>query len=515
MTKAATLILLSLSFTGGSIYAANADSAKVADKERTLAEQRHGLWRISRQAFNNPAVNQWRLASGLTSVGVAYDYRHDSAPVDPRLGDGGRSFSGGAETYTKYKNSTLWGHGSYRNGKNHNVKWNETADMDLIYPYVLADSVGGDMKYEEYSFSGGYAASSDRWAWGAEMSYIATLQYRDVDPRPRNITGKLDISAGAAYRIAGDYFAGLSLNFRKYKQTNDIDFKSEMGVDKVFHLTGLGTHYNRFAGTGLSTYYDGYRYGLTLDLYPSGGRGAFVSAALSRFTFDNILTEINKLPLTSAWHNAVSVQAGWLNRGTESQWGVSGLFSAYRRHGKENIFGDATSGVYPEIASLEMFADNSSTFSAQGEWGRRFSRNSSFALRLGGGWMRRTTAYIDPWRYTLINAATATAGADIDLALPGGWMIGGDCTVTARLPYSCRHDFTGTGTDNELRQLEQIEEWVYHLDSNRSMSSVINLSAAHPITGSYLLKVGATYSHDAYTASVKSQSVTANIAFIF
>lgn len=107
--------------------------------------------------------------------------------------------------------------------------------------------------------------------------------------------------------------------------------------------------------------------------------------------------------------------------------------------------------------------------------------------------MRRTTAYIDPWRYTLINAATATAGGDIDLALPGGWLIGGDCTVTARLPYSCRHDFTGTGTDNELRQLEQIEEWVYHLDSHRSISSVINLSAAHPITGSYLLKVGATY----------------------
>lgn len=32
--------------------------------------------------------------------------------------------------------------------------WNENADYDVIYPYVAADSVGGDMKFENYAFSG-------------------------------------------------------------------------------------------------------------------------------------------------------------------------------------------------------------------------------------------------------------------------------------------------------------------------------------------------------------------------
>jgi hypothetical protein len=37
--------------------------------------------------------------------------------------------------------------------------WNENADYDVIYPYVAADSIGGDMKFENYTFSGGYAKS--------------------------------------------------------------------------------------------------------------------------------------------------------------------------------------------------------------------------------------------------------------------------------------------------------------------------------------------------------------------
>ena len=32
--------------------------------------------------------------------------------------------------------------------------WNENADYDVIYPYVAADSVGGDMKFENYAFQG-------------------------------------------------------------------------------------------------------------------------------------------------------------------------------------------------------------------------------------------------------------------------------------------------------------------------------------------------------------------------
>ena len=86
------------------------------------------------------------------------------------------------------------------------------------------------------------------------------------------MTGLLAVSAGAGRRIAGSYFGALSLNYAKYKQTDDIDFVSQLGVEKIYHLTGLGNHYCRFAGVGAESYYNGNRYGLTANLYPSSGR---------------------------------------------------------------------------------------------------------------------------------------------------------------------------------------------------------------------------------------------------
>lgn len=35
-----------------------------------------------------------------------------------------------------------------------NLKWNETTDWELLYPYLLADLVGGDLSKEIYSFTG-------------------------------------------------------------------------------------------------------------------------------------------------------------------------------------------------------------------------------------------------------------------------------------------------------------------------------------------------------------------------
>ena len=48
----------------------------------------------------------------------------------------------------------------------------------------MGDSVGGDLRTEQYRFQGGYAGRAGRIVWGAEAAYRATLAYRQVDPRP-------------------------------------------------------------------------------------------------------------------------------------------------------------------------------------------------------------------------------------------------------------------------------------------------------------------------------------------
>lgn len=481
----------------------------------SVVVERHGLWRLASLPYANPAVMQWRMPFGLTSVAVSGDFRDDAGSVNPYQGGSEWLASAGAETYTKYRNTTLWGHGRYATGTRHDVRWNESSDYDIVYPYVLADSVGGDMHCERYSFSGGYAAEKDRLAWGVSMSYEATLEYRDVDPRPKNVVGRLDAALGMAYNFAGRYFAGVSANIRKYKQSNDIDFKSEMGVDKVFHMTGLGTHYRRFAGTGLSTYYDGYRYGLSADMYPSDGRGAFASCALSRFSFDNILSDLNKLPLATAWHKELQAEAGWFGKGKQLFWGSSAALRWYRRHGRENIFGDATANMYPQIASNEMFADNYCYVSAKAEIGLRREDAARISIKVNGGWQRQTTAYISPWRYTLTNMAEVGLMVAGDLVCCGKWLLGFSGAIDMKKPFACSSQFSGLGEDPDMRQAEQIELERYSLASNSAYEALASLSMARLIAKKYLLRLDGGWTHRSYCGQKKTDMLVVALSFNF
>ncbi len=394
----------------------------------TVAEERHGLWHMAELSYANPAINQWRLPSGYTEVSGSFSQRRDRNNPDPREGTGDRRLTIGAVTYTRHRSSTLWGDASYSNGKTLSVRWNETGDPDLLYPYLLADSIGGDLNREEYRFHGGYAAHSDRCAWGVEMSYRATLEYRSVDPRPRNVIGVLDITTGGMIHLWGQYFGGVELAWRKYKQDNEVTFKSEMGVDKIFHLTGLGHHYNRFAGTGLSTYYTGNRYLVGLNLYPADSRGLFAALHLSRFTFTNILSDLNKLPMASVRHDQLDAQAGWLS--PDHNTALSAEIALYRRHGSENQFGDAASSVYPVIGSNEMFADNAFTISATGRWGMRFGPVSRFHIELQPGWTHRTIAYVEPYTYKEISRFTLRGALSGILLVARHWMLDADVALT-------------------------------------------------------------------------------------
>ncbi len=504
MKRTAVLTILSLAAAG-----AHASD----DIQHAMAESRSGLWQIASLSFANPAVNQWRMDCGITEVGGTYNALTHKDNPDPREGDGAHELSFEASTYTKYRTSTLWGTASYVNGRTRNVVWNETSDSRLLYPYLMADSVGGDLSREQYSFSGGYADHRRRWAWGAEMSYVAGLHYRSIDPRPKNVTGCLDIAAGAMLRFAGNYYAGIAINARKYKQTNDIEFKSEMGVDKIFHLTGLANHYNRFAGTGLSAYYDGYRYGADLNIYPSDSRGFFAACRLSRFTFKNILSDLNKLPLASVWHNELQAQGGWMSGEGRMEGGASGAVCVYRRHGTENVFGDAASGIYPVIGSNEMYADNAVEASATARWGMRFGPVNRFHVSLTPGWMHRTTAYIEPYSYKVVNRYSLAGAVAGTLQIAGSWLIHADIRASFGRPYSCT--LSMAEPDGELRGLADAERGAYRLESARTATSGAALAASRTIGKRYAVSIAGSWDTTHYSGVTTLHNYNLKISFIF
>lgn len=326
--------------------------------------------------YANPALMQCRADSSLTSISVALRGISADGVVDPQRGAGFAGWLFNAETYTKYKSSTLWGSASYNHEKNFDVVWNETADIDIVYPYVTADSVGGAITGEVYSFQGGYADGHGRWKWGITADYKAGLYYRKVDPRPRNVSGLLHISAGAAFSVIHGYDAALAIDFRKYRQSSDIEFKSELGVEKIYHLTGLGTRYKRFDGLGTSSYYDGAEYGVSLTLFPSATAGAVASVDLSRFSFHKVLVDLNKLPLVDVRHDRLHASAGWRGHNGMNRWCLLADVDCYRRVGTENIFGSAAVSNYPKVGEIETYFDTRTLAGVHGLW--------QYMLRYGG-----------------------------------------------------------------------------------------------------------------------------------
>lgn len=496
-------ILLASTLLAGAAVALPPDSTIASRAARSI----HEPAALLTVAWENPAVNQWRRDYSISDIAARFALRDDSEPVDVQRGDREETWSFDARTYMKHRASTLWGRAFYDNGHVNHVVWNETSDLDVVAPYVLADAVGGRMNVERYSFMGGYASHNERWAWGGQLGYTAGLYYRDVDPRPRNVTASLTATAGGGYRVLPDAVLALSLNFEKYKQTNNVAFYSELGNEKLFHLTGLGNDYGRFAGTAYATYYKGYRWGTTLAFHPTGGRGLSVAATLSRFTLDNVLTTLNKLPMARVGHNELRAEAGWL----DSAFAVVARVEAARRVGTENIFGDATAGVYPQFTSLDNYHENRFAVGLQSAWMPRWNHWSA-ELRPALGYRHLNIIYAEPQAQRQLN--TLWGG----LAARAGWQrqrVHCALGIGAAFSHALSERFLLPRGKDELEGLYD----AIALNHTNAAANVVALTADCRVTvalnSRFALRATARYRRDAYHDGPTRQCVVTSLSLLF
>lgn len=461
--------------------------------------------RLVSLAWHNPAMRPLQRDFSLSNVTGSFYRSADSKPIDPQVGSKTTQWAFDAGTYMKYKNSTLWGAANYTNGKDRDVRWNETSEIWNVYPYVMADSTGGDLKTEQYSFSGGYAATSGRLAWGCSMGYTAGLYYRAVDPRPRNVTGNLEFAAGLTWQFTTDFYAGLMLGYTKYKQTNEVTFYSELGDKRMLHLTGLVNDYGRFAGDATSTYYNGNTWRLGIN---AGTRsGLKVSAEALRYKVTNVLTSLNKLPLAYATHNALNAEAAW----TASRWGVAAQLSISRRVGTENVFGDAASSVYPKIAEHNQYFENRVMASIRGMYCLDAGR-VDLRLMPAAGYNHRNEIYLDPQCRELIN--TAWGGMNVEAGIKAGRAL-----ITVCVGGTYYGNTSGvlslSGVKDEMRQLEQIMQQRHTYYATGYWAANAEVRAHLALWSKYAILLKAAWQRTAYTASTNRQqlAVTAGVTF--
>lgn len=335
--------------------------------------------------FTNPAMRSFQSKVSLTEVSVGYDERHATTPIRLEQGDGHSRVFANVEAYQHNGKATLWGEAFYSKGSTRNIQFCETSDFELLYPYIMADTVGGKSQQERYRFLGGFSYPlGQRWQIGAEGSYSALMEYRTRDPRPKNLTGDLKAQFAVSYRVGKEqngYVLALAMHARKYKQTNELKLYNEVSTPIIYHLTGLGNDYYRFRGMNTSTYYKGYGVGGAIDWSRGNQMGWFAHAEYGYLDIDKIISSLNELPMANIKEYREKISFGYRVGNQRNIFGYHLSEEWTRRRGRENIFGTAQDNVYPRISTIAPYLANKVCLSTEVGFKHIFRNLSEYSCK--------------------------------------------------------------------------------------------------------------------------------------
>lgn len=394
------IIALLVAATG---HAATPDSLAAAEHTLLLPQKAVGV-------SGNPALMHDRYATSFSELAADYAYERGNEPFLYQTGSGENFARLEATSYLRLSpTTTVWGEASYRTGRRHAVKWCSTADYMLLYPYVMADTLGGALTSERYTFRAGWASRLGRVTMGAAADFRAEHEYRTYDPRPRCIVTQLAVTLGAAYHFK-TYRLAADVGGNFYKQTNSVKFFREAGTIPEYQMTGLATDYRRFSTDNPSIYYKATGLTLGLDLMPEHTAGAYASFSYDYTPYRRILPNQNALPLTTLYVQQWKGRAGW--RGSIARWRIDAAAgTAYeRRTGDEHITGSASSSEYRTLTDLTMYHAHCADIYALLSAARDISR-ATLSLRLQGGAHDFRARYVTPERHMAWREAYLTLDA--------------------------------------------------------------------------------------------------------
>lgn len=305
----------------------------------------------------------------LSSAEIKHNYRNESRAVLPQLGNGLSEGEFRAQTKMKPAKSTaVSGGASYQRGKIKNVIWNTTSDYSLLYPHVMADSVGGHLDKEQYSFYGKIAKRRKNFIYGINCDYRALHEYRQVDPRPSNIVSDFSLGGSAGF-LRSNYIFSITGKYRKYHQSQDVEFANPKGANTTeFFFTGLGSHFSRFAGT---TSYSNTRYrgnGMTLSLLiqPIESQGLSIGLKYDFLKTTRHLRNQNEAPVTELLVQRLAAFASYTKELGKLSFAAQARGEYELRQGTENIIDNVSTGSFRNLLGMTMYRNHIMLAEAKG-----------------------------------------------------------------------------------------------------------------------------------------------------
>lgn len=323
----------------------------------------------------------------------------------PYEGQEFRDFSVRADGYKQGDRATFFARIGFTAGGNDNVGWSALRNPGLYWPYIVADSTGGDFRYEKYDLMCGYSFRLGRFDLGMSGEYTGDFAFRQNDPRIEDISTWLTFKAGAAYAFRRHVIA-LNAEFMHHRQHADVKHFRTGQFAGFFIEYGFGMFDYIFSPIFNSMeqrqHINAYGVNLTFNSDPSRALRLNLLLGYGRETMK---TEENnyKVNLYRAPANTFDADLGilWNDR----RWGAEFLVkAAYEdKKGTESIFeryiSSSQDGVdvydFRKIGEQNRYGMKRLDGSAELKVSRFLGRHYTVSLLGGVGYMMREETYKD------------------------------------------------------------------------------------------------------------------------
>lgn len=379
-------------------YGQQADSLalKIKDKQEVR-------YRFQESIYRNPAAYLNYKKYNLTSFEMTKGASKNTTTI-AQEGKNKESLLFIANAFNRLdEKSAVWGTASYNQGKRKEVRWNESADYTLIFPYVVADSVGGDIKYENYEIQGGYVQQLGKYAIGISGFYKAKLEYRNVDPRPKNLATQVGGTLGLSRELTHKVTIGISATIEKYTQKHKMSFYSPTGFPVIYEMNGLGNFNNLLKGKRREAFYDGWTYGTSIQIYETLSKKWFISGGTTVFNFEKLLPEFYDVQASKAKDRTYYLVAGKMVELNTTTVGLLLQGNKKTRKGTENLFINETTNNFIKIGEEERYRYEDNQLQLRGIW-KYQATNKEYSIVPFIGIGQQIERYTQPYSKTEIQS---------------------------------------------------------------------------------------------------------------
>lgn len=384
----------------GVVFPGMAEGQEFAGQESFLSGQTP-VTRLERNYRYNPAA--FVLLDSLQSGHVSINYRAFGGESLHSLygGNKGYAFGAGANGYKVIPGKGIYsGALSWQKGEDRNVGWTNVRDVKKLYPYLVADSLGGDYHNERYRLEGSWAVYAGKGIYGLRARYLGEVAYRLRDPRPRNTTSELTLNPGAMWQTDRGY-AGMFFKYAFYRQHLATQIAEPNRKDRFYILTGMGLydHYYSSVKNDFSRYYRSHEYqaGVQLGQGKQGFSGR-VSYSFRKMEVEEsdfrkpFMLKTGGLELFLSWRKSLKNSTLLLTGGgqTERRKGTERTFEQVRPDAENSTF------IWKKLTESQKYEQNTANVYLNLLLQHDGTDGLSWWYGMHGFWQREQERYLLP-----------------------------------------------------------------------------------------------------------------------